>query len=128
MACSFKLTGLMLVAIVLLCLVLGVLIVKNPYKTQKAPCLRFILPVVQHCILTTPCVMLWVVGFLKNINPFFYFIATTMILGCCSIAIILTGIRIYFEIKNFRLNKKWSKNEKDENDEKDEDNSEEDEE
>jgi hypothetical protein len=121
MVCSFKVTGLMLVAIVLLCLVLVVLIVKNPYKTQKAPCLRFILPIVQHCILTAPCVMLWVVGFLKNINPFFYFIATIMILGCCSIAIILTGIRIYFEIKNFRLNKKWTKNLKDPKDKDDED-------
>ncbi len=64
--------------------------------------------------------MLWVVGFLKNINPFFYFIATTMILGCCSVAIVLTGIRIYFEIKNFRLNKKLFKNEKDEEEEDEE--------
>jgi len=109
--CSFGITGLMLIAVVLPCLVLGVLIAKNPYKTKNAPCLRFILPIVQHCILTTPCVMLWVVGFLKTLNPLFYFITTIMILGCCILGLILTGVRIYFEVKNFRLRSKNLKSE-----------------
>lgn len=102
---SFDVKGVMLIAILMLCLVIVFLVLKNPYTEEfaKDSCARLVLPIIQQIVLTLPCVMLWAVGFLKTLNPTLFFTTTVMIVGCCFIGIVLTAIRIYFEVKHYRM-------------------------
>lgn len=61
---EFALKGLVLVPILVITLVLILLIVFNPYRTQHAQPVRYILAIVQQVTLTVPLYLLWISGFL----------------------------------------------------------------
>lgn len=100
---SFEIKGMLIAPVALFSLMIVLLIVKNPYNTEKATVWRKFLPIVQQILLLVPAVMIWIVGFFHDVDPLLNFFCTCAVIACCFIGIIFTIIRIVSEFRYWRI-------------------------